>query len=228
MIAIGGVGAFLATIILACVAGYQARQSRKQTDAMRAQVAVIRETAESEISALRDTAAQELALVREQVDTSVEQNKTLREMTSAQLRPVVFAKAFSGWVRGPNEDFDLGPHEMALPYYLANEGTGMALRIQHGVDIGGVVMAMGYGEIIYAVRPGELIERSLSTSLPSLRIPTRSHSASTSLRMCEERKTVCPRLRLLDTVAEGDHDHPTRSLAVVQVGEPKLMTARPP
>ena len=37
-----------------------------------------------------------------------------------------------------------------------------------------------------------------STSRPSRRIPTRSQSASTSLRMCEERKTVCPRaLRLL-------------------------------
>ncbi len=32
-----------------------------------------------------------------------------------------------------------------------------------------------------------------STSLPLPRMPTRSHSASTSLRMCEERKTVCPR-----------------------------------
>ena len=32
-----------------------------------------------------------------------------------------------------------------------------------------------------------------STSRPLRRMPTRSHSASTSLRMCEERKTVCPR-----------------------------------
>ena len=32
-----------------------------------------------------------------------------------------------------------------------------------------------------------------STNLPLLRIPTRPQSASTSLRMCEERNTVCPR-----------------------------------
>ena len=47
--ALGGVGACLATIGLASVAVYQVRQSRKQTDAMQAQVAAIRETAESQV-----------------------------------------------------------------------------------------------------------------------------------------------------------------------------------
>jgi len=35
----------------------------------------------------------------------------------------------------------------------------------------------------------------ISTSRPSRKIPTRSHNASTSLRMCEDRKTVWPRSR---------------------------------
>ena len=35
----------------------------------------------------------------------------------------------------------------------------------------------------------------ISTSLPARRMPTRSQSASTSLRMCEERNTVWPRSR---------------------------------
>jgi len=122
---------------------------------MEAQVVVIRETAESEINALRETAAQQLALVREQVDASTEQNQTLREMTSAQLRPIVLTKAFSGWIRGPNKEFELGRRQAAVPYFLANEGTGVALHIQHGVNIDGVVIASGYGDAIYAIRPGE-------------------------------------------------------------------------
>ena len=44
----------------------------------------------------------------------------------------------------------------------------------------------------------------ISTSAPSRRMPTRSHRASTSLRMCEDRKTVWPRWRAsLGALAEG-------------------------
>lgn len=124
--AIGGLGAFLATIVLAGVAAYQARQSRNQAVAM-----------------------------REQVEVALAQDRTLREMTSVQLRPVVHAHPCSRWVTGPDERLGIGPREMALAYSLSNDGSGVALRVQHGVNIGGVVEAPGYGKRIDALRAGE-------------------------------------------------------------------------
>ena len=116
--AIGGTGAFMATVGLAFVAAYQARQSRKQ------------------------------------VEASIEQSETWREITKAALRPAVFPEIHTGWIRGPNDDFDLGRREMALLYFLTNKGTGLALNIQHGVNIGDVVIASGYGARIDALQPG--------------------------------------------------------------------------
>jgi|GEM_PF-2970101 hypothetical protein len=126
--AIGGVGAFLGTIVLAGVAAYQARQSRNQAVAM-----------------------------REQVEAALAQNRTLQATASAQLRPVVHAHPCSRWVQGPDERLGIGPREMALVYSLSNDGFGVALRIQHGVNIGGVVEAPGYGKRIDALRAGERV-----------------------------------------------------------------------
>ena len=65
-----------------------------------------------------------------------------------------------------------------------------------------------------------------STSRPSRRMPTRSQSASTSLRMCEERKTVWPRsLGLVDRVAER-HLHQRVEAAGRLVEEQQVGAAR--
>ncbi|HXQ00394.1 MAG TPA: hypothetical protein VN845_10080 [Solirubrobacteraceae bacterium] len=135
--AIGGVGAFLAAIVLAGVAAYQARQSRNQAVAM-----------------------------HEQVEAGLAQERTLREMTSAQLRPVVHAHPSSRWVTGPDERLGIGPREMALAYSLSNNGSGVALRVQHGVNIGGMVEAPGYGKRIDALRAGEHVPTSGLTRAP--------------------------------------------------------------
>ena len=110
--AIGGLGAFLASVVLACATTYQAVQSRRQ------------------VTAIRDTA-------------------------SAQLRPVVHVQPTSPWIVGPEERLGLGRREMALVYALSNDGGGVALRVQHGVNIGGVVEAFGYGRRIDALKAGE-------------------------------------------------------------------------
>jgi hypothetical protein len=43
------------------------------------------------------------------------------------------------WASGPKvgDGNDAVPDEMAVPYYLSNEGTGPAFDIEHGVEIAG-------------------------------------------------------------------------------------------
>ena len=58
--------------------------------------------------------------------------------------------------------------------------------------------------IVCALRCRSSASVPWSTRRPARRIPTRSHVASTSLRMCDERNTVCPRsLASCDRLPEG-------------------------
>jgi hypothetical protein len=148
LVAIGGLGAFAATIGLAALAWFQARQ-------MREQVVAIRETAADQISEVRQAAEEQMALVREQVDASIAQTETLRELASVQMRPVIVARPVSGWIFGPGGPFDLYAKEAVLPYYLTNEGTGVGLNVHHRIDVGGRINAMGIGPSIFGIRPGE-------------------------------------------------------------------------
>lgn len=147
-VAIGGLGAFVATVVLAAIAAFQAKQ-------MKAQVVAIRETAESQIDAVRQTAEEQLALVRAQVDASIEQTNTLRELAIVQVRPAVVARPVSGWIFGPNAVFGLRPRQAILPYYLTNEGTGIALNVTHGAHVARGINAMGLGPRVFGIRPGE-------------------------------------------------------------------------
>ncbi|MGH2852640.1 MAG: hypothetical protein ACRDLF_00390 [Solirubrobacteraceae bacterium] len=109
--ALGGAG----TLILAGVAVAQIRESRRQTGAM-----------EDQVTAIRDVAEEELAAMREDIQASIEQGRAVREAARAQLQPIVFAHAYGGAIKGPDEGADLGPGEVGFRYRLINEGTGVA------------------------------------------------------------------------------------------------------
>lgn len=137
--AIGGVGAFLATAALAFLARKQMSAARDQVDVM------------------RRAAADEAKTVREQIDASIAQGTAIRDAARAQLQPIVFATATQAWVRGPDDPLQLGlgAGQVAFPYYLANEGSGIALNIRHGVEVDGNDEAFGEGMEFRVLRPGE-------------------------------------------------------------------------
>jgi hypothetical protein len=107
---IGGAGAFLATIVLAILAYCQMRAGRTQA----------REAREQSDAAL----ASALELTRE-----------TRQAAERQWQPRVFVHGWHGPRRG---DGDMAAcDEMAVPYYLSNEGTGPAFNVQHGIEVQG-------------------------------------------------------------------------------------------
>jgi cell division protein FtsL len=136
----GGVGTF----VLAAVAVLQMRHSRRQTVAM-----------ENQVTAIQDGAEKQLAAMRDEIHASVEQGRAVREAARAQLQPIVFAHAQGGAVRGPDEGADIGEGEVGFRYRLANEGTGVALNIRHGVEIDGIERQFGDGMEVRSMRPGE-------------------------------------------------------------------------
>lgn len=140
--AVGGIGTF----VLAVVAIRQMKHSRRQTEAMEAQV-----------TAIRETAASELAMMRDDIRASVEQGNAVREAARAQVQPIVFASFAGTAVRGPNENAGIDEGEVSFSYSLANEGTGVALNVTHGVEIDGVESTFGEGMAFRAIAPGEII-----------------------------------------------------------------------
>lgn len=140
--AVGGVGTF----VLATVAVWQMKHSRRQTEAM-----------EDQVAAIRETAASELALMRDNVRASVEQGNAVREAARAQVQPIVFASFAGSAVRGPDEDAGVGAGEVGIRYSLTNEGTGVALNVAHGVEVCGVERAFGVGMTYRSLIPGEII-----------------------------------------------------------------------
>lgn len=102
-------------------------QASEQTKAMKAQV-----------EAIQTTADKELAAVREQVEASKGQNEAVKEAARAQLQPVVFAHEYA---------FTPNGGQASPQYYLANEGTGPALDIQHGVEMDGARYLHGFPDI---------------------------------------------------------------------------------
>lgn len=125
LVAVGGVGAFIATAVLAFLAWRQMGKLDAQVKAARDQV-----------DAMQETSAAELLAVRDQVEASIEQNRAVREAARAQLQPVVLAHA-TQIVEGPDEEYSIREEQLAIAYYVANEGSGIALNIRHGVKIEG-------------------------------------------------------------------------------------------
>jgi hypothetical protein len=131
LIAIGGLGAAGATIVLAVI-------TYKLASASGRQIGVMRQAADDQIKALKETTDKELALVRKQIEASVAQNDAVRQAARAQLQPIVFAH---GW-GPPLTGGDVPPGRIRLNYYLRNEGVGPALDVEHGISVGGVEMTI--------------------------------------------------------------------------------------
>ena len=169
--AIGGIGSFLATIGLLVYAAVQVKHVREQSDATAIQAAAARDEVEllraagREEEARRDQERMDRDDDRRRQDEAVQRQvgamsgvaRATLEAARAQVQPVVLAHARGGTIRGPNDEFDLDEGLSAAAYYLANEGTGLALDVEHGVLIGEAEHAFGGGMRLRAARPGELI-----------------------------------------------------------------------
>lgn len=106
-----------ATIGLAVLAYFQIRASQAQARAAKAQI---------------DSA---LAIAKEQASAALAVAGETRGAAERQWQPRVFAHALHGPVRG--DGTDAAPDEMAVRYYLSNEGTGPAFNVEHGVELAG-------------------------------------------------------------------------------------------
>lgn len=51
--------------------------------------------------------------------------------------------------------YDLAPGQLGFGYGLKNEGAGIALNIEHGVEIDGQELPLNGGDRFRALRPGE-------------------------------------------------------------------------
>lgn len=91
--------------------------------------------------------------VRGQIEAVASVTTATRDAARAHLQPVVFAHAIGSHIRGPDDDLDLNEGMVAFPYYLSNEGTGLALNIRHGVEIAGSDFEFGDGMESRVLRP---------------------------------------------------------------------------
>jgi len=138
LIAIGGVGAFAASIVLSVLAF-------AQVNTMRNQAALAKEASNQQVQAITETTAKELEVVRQQVAASVAQNEAVRSAARAQLQPIVFAHGMS------SGDRDAAGNKR-FQYYLANEGVGPALDVEHGIKLSGREYPFGGGDSAMRVR----------------------------------------------------------------------------
>jgi len=125
--AIGGLGAFVATAVLAGVA-------IKQMQAARDQVGVMRKAAHDDAEA-----------VKKQIDASIAQSNAIRDAARIFVQPRVLGYPAGGAIRGPDSYGDVGTEEIGFPYRIANEGGGIALNVVHGVELAGVEYLFGGG-----------------------------------------------------------------------------------
>jgi hypothetical protein len=112
---------------------------------------------QEQVRVMRAAAEAEAAVIKEQIKASYAQGEAIREAARAQLQPLVFAQAISAPVRGPNDplELDLADAEVGFPYYLSNEGTGIALNIRHGLEVAGREYEFGGGMETRVLRAGE-------------------------------------------------------------------------
>ena len=150
--AIGGVGAFVATAVLAFLATKQMKSLGQQTETLAKQT----RAAQDQVTVMRRSSREQARAVRGQIDASVAQGRAIREAARAQLQPIVFAHPTAPWVRGPDDRLDLAEGQIGFTYYLANEGDGIALNIRHGVEIDGQDSEFGGGEF-RVLRAGETV-----------------------------------------------------------------------
>jgi hypothetical protein len=77
-----------------------------------------------------------------------------REAAERQWQPRVFARKWGPPERGNGNN--AAPDEMAVPYYLVNEGVGPAFNVEAGVEVAGRLHARDGGQW-WAMRAGEFM-----------------------------------------------------------------------
>lgn len=117
LIAVGGLGVFIATVVLVWLA-------YRQMEAARVQVRDAREQSDAALAIAEQQASAAVAVARE-----------TREAAQRQWQPRVFVHGKGEPVPGNGDN--AAPDEMAVAYYLSNEGTGPAFNVEHGVEIEG-------------------------------------------------------------------------------------------
>jgi hypothetical protein len=123
-----------ATVALAALACFQIRAGREQTRAAKIQ---------------SDAA---LAIAQQQAEAAIAVVRETREAAGRQWQPRVFAHGWFG--RYPKDN--ISPDEMAIPYYLTNEGTGPAFNVEHGIELAGKVTTWK-DQLHRTIRAGEEI-----------------------------------------------------------------------
>lgn len=116
LIAVGGLGVFLGTAVLAWLAYVQMKAAQAQaTDA-------------------REQSDAAFAIAEQQAAAAVEVARETREAAQRQWQPRVFVHGKGQWRGdGRNSPSDV----MVVAYYLSNEDTGPAFNVEHGVEIEG-------------------------------------------------------------------------------------------
>jgi hypothetical protein len=139
--AIGGVGAFLAAVVLAALAYFQIRagqaQAREAREQSNAQAQEAREQSNAQAREAREQSNAALTMAEAQSDASLKIAHETREAAERQWQPRVIAHKWSDPKLGTGDD--AAPDEMAVGYRLKNEGTGPAFNVEHGVEVGGRV-----------------------------------------------------------------------------------------
>jgi hypothetical protein len=87
---------------------------------------------------MRGTRAQSdaaIAIAKEQAAAALQLARETREAAERQWQPRVFVHGKDEPTVGDGND--AAPDEMAVAYYLSNEGTGPAFNVEHGIEIAG-------------------------------------------------------------------------------------------
>jgi len=132
-----------ATVALAVLAYFQIRAGRHQAEAAKAQ---------------SDAA---LKITREQAAAAVAIAKETREAAERQWQPRVIANPWPGPSRGDGDN--AAPDEMAVSYYLGNDGSGPAFNVEHGIEVAGKLLAWE-GGLYRTMRAGQEFPPSWSAT----------------------------------------------------------------
>jgi len=159
-----GVAGVVVAVVLVWLAFRQMGASRQQAAAAEAQVEVMRSDAtaerhdrEAQAARRGEEDARRDQAVRDQLAALASITAAMRDAARAQVQPIVFANVHGPARRGPDADLDLGDGEVAFPYFLTNEGPGVALSVKHGVEVAGVDHPFGGGMEFRTARPGEFL-----------------------------------------------------------------------
>jgi hypothetical protein len=169
--ALGGLGAFVATVGLAYAAFRQMDKADDQIRAMRDQARIAQEAAREEAAA-----------VARQIAASIAQSEAIRDAARVMVQARVIGHVTGPTMTGPDETWSLGVGETAFQYRLVNEGSGPALNIRHGIELGGNEYEWGGGMETRSLGPGEASppfndalgsHRPLTVVVPTSELPER-------------------------------------------------------